>query len=502
MAWVAVFGMGCGEQRPPWWDPTSDPGDGEGGGASSITGDGSATCQSGAALLCPEGGAWSLGTGSAADESRIRMGIDCENNVIVGGDFPVNVDFGGEELESSSNFGGVRDLYLAKLAADGTHLWSRSFGDERNQLMGALAVDSQGAIFLGGSFEGQIDFGGATLFSEAPALYLAKLDADGELMFARAFSMEAKDVIGNRIRTMVVDDKNRVWIGGVTDGTTDFGDGMLTGSPENMVFIATFDTDGNHLWSRAFGSPGWGQVDRFSLDHSGNMLVTGAYAGPLDLGGGAPPEVPDSKFGTFVMKVDSEGGYVWHRFFASKTNVYAQFVAASDSMGNALLAGSISGDVDLGGPTVGESFPGNGDLVLAKYDVAGNHVWSEIFSGSDPVTFGWAGASAIAVDKEDQIVVSGFVYGEVNLGGQVLTQVGSGKASDPFVIEVDPSGTVTKTKVFGGKGSAYPWEMRLDSAGTAVLAGTFKVEVDFGQGAIHGDGINESDDLFVASYPR
>ena len=68
--------------------------------------------------------------------------------------------------------------------------WSRSFGDASTQRVNAVAVDAMGAVFVTGSFSGTTDFGGGPL-----------------------------DAAGN----------------------------------DTDLFVAKYDTNGDHLWSRRFG---------------------------------------------------------------------------------------------------------------------------------------------------------------------------------------------------------------------------------------------------------
>src|SRR5262245_26874228 len=77
-------GVGCGDSGPPpWWGTgeTGTPGEG-GGETTAVNADGPGeTCAAKPASVCPEGCAWSMGTGSAADESGMSMGLDCGDNV-------------------------------------------------------------------------------------------------------------------------------------------------------------------------------------------------------------------------------------------------------------------------------------------------------------------------------------------------------------------------------------------------------------------------------------
>jgi len=54
-------------------------------------------------------------------------------------------------------------VLVAKLAADGTYLWSKRFGDAAAQESRSVAVDGDGNIIVVGDLLGSIFFGGPTL---------------------------------------------------------------------------------------------------------------------------------------------------------------------------------------------------------------------------------------------------------------------------------------------------------------------------------------------------
>ena len=103
---------------------------------------------------------------STTTDSGQAISADPRGNVIVAGAMNGNVDFGGGNLISGGGF----DVFVAKFSADGTHLWSRSFGDAADQI--AHAVDGRGgaSIVVSGEAEGVVDFGRGPL---------AAMDNDG-----------------------------------------------------------------------------------------------------------------------------------------------------------------------------------------------------------------------------------------------------------------------------------------------------------------------------------
>ena len=102
------------------------------------------------------------------------------------------------------------------------------------------------------------------------------------------------------------------------------------------VFLAKFDTEGNHLWTRQIGnqSSQWGHD--IDVDGTGNIYVAGLtegnWGGPL--GGGNPTNPYDG----FLVKFNSSGEQEWLRQFGGPSYDTANGVAV-DLLGNVYVSG-------------------------------------------------------------------------------------------------------------------------------------------------------------------
>jgi hypothetical protein len=83
------------------------------------------------------------------------------------------VNFGGGGLVSA----GVGDIFVAKYSgADGSHLWSKRFGDTSADSGQGVAVDGSGNAVVTGVFNGTVNFGGGGLVSAgSDDIFLLKL---------------------------------------------------------------------------------------------------------------------------------------------------------------------------------------------------------------------------------------------------------------------------------------------------------------------------------------
>ena len=72
------------------------------------------------------------------------------------------IDFGGPTLP----YVGQADAFVAKLSADGQHLWSQAWGSAAIDESYGVTSDSQNATLVVGYHAGTIDFGGGSYASD------------------------------------------------------------------------------------------------------------------------------------------------------------------------------------------------------------------------------------------------------------------------------------------------------------------------------------------------
>lgn len=291
-------------------------------------------------------------------------------------------------------------------------------------------------------------------------------------------------------RSVKIDASGDVVLVGSLYGTVDFGGGPLTSAGSTDVFIAKFDADGNHLWSKRFGDENDQIGEGVAVDGSGNVVITGWFTGTVDFGGG-PLVSTDYDIDVFVAKFDADGNHLWSKRFDS--SVYGLEVistVAVDGSDNVVIAEQFVGTVDFGGVPLTSA--GSVDIAVAKFDASGGHLWSKGF-GDDNYQI----AQSIAADGSGNVVITGYFGGTVDFGGGPLSSWGS----DMFLAEFDAGGNHIWSKRFGSEFSGYSIQgqsVTTDSSGNVVVTGYFNNTVDFGGGPLTSAGY--AIDIFVAKF--
>jgi hypothetical protein len=263
------------------------------------------------AKLAPDSSpVWSKRFGDAMDQEGTSIVADPKGNVLLTGFFFGKADFGGGVPLTSA---GGSDVFIAKLASDSSPVWSERFGDAMDQKGASIAADLMGNVVVTGSFRGAIDFGGGVPLTSAGGsdVFVAKLAADSSPVWSKGFG----DVTHQEGTSIAVDPKGNVLLTGFFFGKADFGGGVpLTSAGGSDVFVAKLAPDGNPLWSKGFGDAMDQEGTSIAVDPKGNVLLTGLLSGKVDFGNGVPlASVGGSD--VFVAKLAPDSSPVWSKSF-------------------------------------------------------------------------------------------------------------------------------------------------------------------------------------------
>lgn len=421
---------------------------------------------------------WSNRFGDETTQNASEVAVDALGNVIVTGYFVGTVDFGGGTLINS---GVMMDIFVAKFGPDGSHIWSKRFGDANIQLANDVAVDASGNIIVAGGFRGTVDFGGGALTSTyLDDIFIAKFGPDGSHLWSKRFGDGNTQVA----YAVAADASGNVVVIGSFEGSVNFGGSSFMSDGMNDIFVAKFGPDGSHLWSKRFGNPSDQHGNDIAVDASQNVFVVGYFAGAVDFGGGTL--VSEGGNDIFVAKFGSDGAHVWSKRFGDGAGQTAAGVAV-DASGNVIAAGYFNGTVDFGGGTFTSA--GNNDIFIAQFGSGGTHLWSKRFGdGSQQY------CASVTVDASGNVIAAGHYEGTVEFGGDALTSAG---IMDIFIAKFGSDGAHIWSKRFGDMVSQLARGVTVDVSENVVVTGEFRGTVDFGGGALTSAGDN---DIYVAKF--
>lgn len=231
-----------------------------------------------------------------------------------------------------------------------------------------------------------------------------------------------------------VDSDGNVVLVGTFSGTLTFGNTTLLSVGSASGFVAKLDPSCQVLWARAYG----GLLGRVSFtgvtgDAAGNLYISGALTGAVDLGTGPLIQGQSEVESAFLLKLDHAERSQWSVTFEAPTprGLVQPSVGdmAVDSAGDIVIAGGASSGTDLGigpigpAPPVGSS-PRDGRRFIAKVTAAGVVAWQH----SLPAVSG-ALSPHVEIASDDSVLLSGGASkGDVELGELTLPPEASDRA--------------------------------------------------------------------------
>jgi hypothetical protein len=404
----------------------------------------SGPCEDGAIEECYSGDPKLKGIGACQPGARVCSGNNWDACM-------------GEGVPSIERCDGTDSDCDGAAVCSGNVDWVISFGGAGEDSATAVDADPQGNIFVSGNMNAPINFGGGSLTPVGgDDMFVVKLDPTGAHLWSKSFGSGGTD----NVRGLAVDAQGNVFIVGTVSGSISFG-GIPVPHNKGTIFIAKFDPNGQHIWSKSFvGASGISNMDA-TVDGSGNVILSTTLGGSIDLGMG-PTTIANEAL--LVAKLDLNGNLVYGKLFeASKCCGALRSVVAGAPDGSVGFAGSFTGFMTLGATTL---MSAQEDIFVAKLSPTGEVAWA---------TQGIAGPASdvdgIAVGPDGGFVISGsfeaatLVFGPHEIAGY--------SNDDAFVAKFDANGSYLWGRAFGENGAVERGaEIVVDNANNVSFTGT------------------------------
>jgi len=363
--------------------------------------------------------------GGTGNDYGWSVAVDGSGNVYTTGYFNGTVDFGAGNVTSA----GGEDAFVTKFDSSGTHQWTTTLGGTSADRGDGVAVDGSSNVYTTGEFTGTVNFGAGNVTSAgALDVFVTKLNSSGAHQWTTTLGGTSNDYG----YSVAVDGSSNVYTTGEFTGTVNFGAGNVTSASSNDVFVTKLNSSGAHQWTTTFGGTsddyGWG----VAVDGSGNVHVSGDFAGTVNFGAGNVTSA--GSHDVFVTKLNSSGVHQWTTTFGGTSADRGGGVAV-DGSSNVYTTGQFTGTVDFGAGNVTSA--GSDDVFVTKLNSSGAHQWTTTLGGTS-ADRGWG----VAVDGSSNVHVAGSFAGTVDFGAGNVTSAGG---YDGFVVKLDSAGDATVT---------------------------------------------------------
>ena len=224
---------------------------------------------------------WSSAFGGPEDDEATAIAATPDGGLIAAG--------------RTASFHGYYDVYLMRTAPDGELLWARSYGGDGWDGASAVAALADGSFVVVAE---TWNYGPGTPYHHN--MWVFGVDADGEITWSHVFGEKIEGDAGFRI--IEVHDS-----AGAPDGLLLAGATESWGMGHDDVWLLRLTSDGDVLWSRAYGAEEDDEARDVIQTADGGFAVTGFTRG----------------FGVYyseaiLLKVDAGGELEWMRTIGGK----------------------------------------------------------------------------------------------------------------------------------------------------------------------------------------
>ncbi len=231
----------------------------------------------------------------------------------------------------------------------------------------------------------------------------------------------------------------------IVGGTTGSLGGSNNGDSRDAL-VTKYDSQGNVLFTRQFGTSTLDTISEIDTDAQGNFYVAGITAGNLE--GTRQGESTDA----FVAKFDSNGNQQWIQQFG-QNQIFQSYSIDVDDAGNAYVTG-----IDV----KSAPFPSlvTDDFWVSKFDTNGNQQW---FTEVGSVDNAFDESYGVTVSNDGSVYSTGWTLGD-------LAAPNAG-VYDAHINKFDNNGQLQWSRQLGTSDYEWGWGVDTDSQGNVYATG-------------------------------
>ena len=381
---------------------------------------------------------------------------------------------------------GTLDGFVVKFDTNGTRLWGTYYGgsdrdaiyvtDIRNDyLIVAGSTQSSDNIATIGTHNTTYNPGNGSSFQRNDC-FIAKLSLDGIRIWGTYFGGEAKD----DPLSVTIDNSNNIILTGGTYSLTgistpgSFKETRTQPVNFNTVgegFVSKFNENGILIWSTYYGLCEIRSVDTdsnsnifISGDTSINQYISTPGTHQLNLSNSNSLYYYDS----FIGKFDANGNRIWGTYYGGNQAEYnhslkvdlEDYIYISGYTRSSELISSVNSHQ--------ETFGGQADAYLAKFNQNGNLIWGTYYGGQQLEN--WEGYT-IDINNNNDIFLSGSTWSSNNISTNGVYSETLNGVEDCFIAKFNKNGNRIWGTYFGGSITEYSKKIAVDYSGGIYVMG-------------------------------
>ncbi len=247
--------------------------------------------------------------------------------------------------------------------------WVKTYGgSNEDEAVGVVKTPDEGLLILGTTKSTDGDVTGKTTNDQD--FWLLKLDSQGNKIWNKTLGGSDDDVA-----TSIISSSQGGYLLSGYSRSNDGDVGTTAGFFD--YWIVKIDEYGNKQWGNTFGYLGNDQAIKIIETREGGYFVTGYF--DVTASGGQGNDGRNALHGVgeyWGIKLDSNGNYIWRRYFGGTDNDRSFDVVQTPDSGFLLVGSSESNDYDI------TDDKGSYDFWAVKTSKDGDKLWTKSYGGS------------------------------------------------------------------------------------------------------------------------
>ena len=367
--------------------------------------------------------------------------------------------------------------------------WMQKAGGNTIDEAYSISLDGNSNTYTTGYFSGTASFGSTSLTSNGVSdVFVTCTDKNGVFKWA----VKAGGSGSCRGMAIKTDASGNSYVTGVFDGSATFGTHTITSAGLQDAFIAKYDNTGSALWAVDAGGTKSDIGNAIAIDNSGNVLVTGEFAGTAKFGSFLLTST-NNNINVFTAKLDGSGNFLWAKG-GTGTHTDRGLGVACDASGNVYVTGQYTDTITF--DNIHKSSLYNAILIV-KYNSSGAEQW---FTNAGGGTLNIA--NAITTDNNSNVYLTGDFTGTLSFFVSPVATLSGTYTNRIFIAKYNSSGSLLWDVEDASSNAVTSKNIALDGSGNAYIIGNFECILNgyadqYGQGTFNSVG---SWDIFVAEY--
>ncbi|SDS04542.1 Por secretion system C-terminal sorting domain-containing protein [Polaribacter sp. KT25b] len=343
----------------------------------------------------------------------------------------------------------------------------------------SITEDTNKDIISFGSFKSDVDIDPSSnelkFISKGESdIYLQKLDSNGNLIWGKSFGGLGSD-IPYSVKT---DSNNNIYIVGYFSSTVDFDSSNeiynLTSNGDKDIFVVKVDSEGNFIWAKSFGGLGFDAASALKIDSNDNLYISGWFEEIVVFDN-------NDLNGTATSLASSRNGFLLKLnknggYIYSKTFGSLNFstISAIDlHENNIYLVSTFNKDLDAD--------PSNNTVTLDAGDSLNGAIikldidGNFIWAESIGGNEGYDQAVNVKVDSDENIIITGTIDSstDFDFSSNQFNLGSSAGYPDAFMLKIDKDANFLWAKTFSATSAIFHLSVDLDKDDNIYSIGYF-----------------------------